>query len=178
MKKILIAFGVAAFAAMSQAATFSWSVAGVKQVADATQNATGYLAVYMVGGADDLSSLVTKLTAGDTSTVDLTYSKATNNGAASMSKLGNIASGASQSGYVVIFDAATLDDAANFLVAKDSSGSAIMTKTVGTSGTAIAFGFGNQQSNAAWTTMSVPEPTSGLLMLLGMAGLALRRRRA
>ena len=29
---------------------------------------------------------------------------------------------------------------------------------------------------AAWT--AVPEPTSGLLMLLGMAGLALRRRRA
>ena len=29
----------------------------------------------------------------------------------------------------------------------------------------------------AWTT-AVPEPTSGLLMLLGMAGLALRRRRA
>ena len=34
-------------------------------------------------------------------------------------------------------------------------------------------------SNAtAWSTAAVPEPTSGLLMLLGMAGLALRRRRA
>ena len=30
----------------------------------------------------------------------------------------------------------------------------------------------------AWSTAAVPEPTSGLLMLLGMAGLALRRRRA
>ena len=30
----------------------------------------------------------------------------------------------------------------------------------------------------AWATSSVPEPTSGLLLLLGMAGLALRRRRA
>ena len=29
----------------------------------------------------------------------------------------------------------------------------------------------------AWSTAAVPEPTSGLL-LLGMAGLALRRRRA
>ena len=33
-------------------------------------------------------------------------------------------------------------------------------------------------SAAGWYTQSVPEPTSGLLMLLGMAGLALRRRRA
>ena len=31
---------------------------------------------------------------------------------------------------------------------------------------------------ATWSTMSVPEPTSGLLMLLGMAGLALKRKRA
>ena len=30
----------------------------------------------------------------------------------------------------------------------------------------------------AWTNVNVPEPTSGLLLLLGMAGLALRRRRA
>lgn len=29
-----------------------------------------------------------------------------------------------------------------------------------------------------WKTMSVPEPTSGLLLLLGMAGLALKRKRA
>jgi hypothetical protein len=36
--------------------------------------------------------------------------------------------------------------------------------------------FSSTQMTGTWT--AVPEPTSGLLMLLGMAGLALRRRRA
>ena len=44
-----------------------------------------------------------------------------------------------------------------------------------------SFNFGAVDS-VAWTgevgSASVPEPTSGLLMLLGVAGLALRRRRA
>ena len=48
------------------------------------------------------------------------------------------------------------------------------TKTVSAAGL-ISPTFGSQASNS-WT--AIPEPTSGLLMLLGVAGLALRRRRA
>ena len=33
-------------------------------------------------------------------------------------------------------------------------------------------------SGVSYTAFAVPEPTSGLLMLVGLAGLALRRRRA
>ena len=46
-------------------------------------------------------------------------------------------------------------------------------------GTAIQTGFGSvANSYVSWTATAIPEPTSGLLVLLGMAGLALRRRRA
>lgn len=49
-------------------------------------------------------------------------------------------------------------------------------------GAFTSFGAGHIDSAttaaSGWTAASIPEPTSGLLMLVGLAGLALRRRRA
>ena len=41
----------------------------------------------------------------------------------------------------------------------------------------LALKIGGTGAAMAWTEVSIPEPTSGVLMLLGMAGLALRRGR-
>ena len=55
-------------------------------------------------------------------------------------------------------------------VIKQGAAAATSTTTVG---------FANMTSaTAASNWQSVPEPTSGLLLLLGMAGLALKRKRA
>ena len=80
----------------------------------------------------------------------------------------------------------------NFAIIMTSDGSGSDVPTSGTYGVddnggahysvtwsaATGGGFSAEHEGFAMNTSVAPEPTSGLLMLLGMAGLALRRRRA
>ena len=81
------------------------------------------------------------------------------------------------SAYTIILDGA-VGSAKNFLVTKeltnvnnpgydDGSGP-------GLGNVSMSFG---QQTTVSWTAVA-PEPTSGILMLVGLGALALRRRRA
>ena len=85
--------------------------------------------------------------------------------------------------YAVIFDDTidNIDDTTKMFVTGTKTAT-----TKGEGSTNMGFGIGNQATRSKnpdnWTTASgsapIPEPTSGLLMLLGMGALALRRRRA
>ena len=186
MKKMLIAVGVVALAAMTQAASVKWNSGTVKAATNATgatgtANATSYTAYLYT--FDSLAAY----TAAQSTAVDALYStyvgkvtpvltaNAKPNGTANITQSG-LADGSNDSpvtvyGMVLYVDtatAATIDGVDAFVKAGFASGTYKDT-------TGLQFSnLGTQQGN--WT--AVPEPTSGLLMLLGMAGLALRRRRA
>ena len=89
--------------------------------------------------------------------------------------------GTTASYYAVIYDAATVAAAKNYIVSDTVS---VTINAAGSTGN-LSFGAmtattsANKFLNSSWTaTTAVPEPTSGLLMLLGMAGFALKRKRA
>ena len=91
---------------------------------------------------------------------------------------GAFAAGDSISAYAVIFNAATIADATQVLISEAKSA------TVGASGGNISLAYGNMTLTTTMNTFRnstwepVPEPTSGLLMLVGLGALALRRRKA
>ena len=81
--------------------------------------------------------------------------------------------------YLVIFDTATITDASKYYMTDVLTFDTLS----GTETKAIKWGDQESASSAsgAWKSVggsAVPEPTSGLLMLVGLAGLALRRKRA
>ena len=75
---------------------------------------------------------------------------------------------------------ATGGDSKNYAYVMDTASTVSITSAI-EAGASAVFNFGDVVTGAAggagWTAVA-PEPTSGLLLLLGMAGLALKRKRA
>lgn len=206
MKKIIVAAFTIAFAAVSQAAVINWSISNVKQ-ADAagssvnvatgsysallfvTTNTTG-VDVTTASKSTILAALTEAHTNGGWDSISSTIASAAavnkaNNGAGLWSGATGLpttfASG-SLSAFAVIFDAANIAEATNYYIVNGGDEMSVaFTSATGTK----TLGFATQATNSAlpidspngWTSIA-PEPTSGLLMLLGMGALALRRRRA
>lgn len=177
MKKLIMFAAVAALAFAGQAAAVAWNMNYAGQGATLAGNGAFVLAF---AGSDyaDIVKLVT-VDGSDTLQADLA-AKALGSAATVKNNRGNAtASGgidpAPTTVFWMIFNEGSYDSgkAVTWTAATDVSGAYYEPPATGTSFAINAASFAN-----SGTIASVPEPTSGLLMLVGLAGLALRRRRA
>lgn len=176
MRKLIIAASVALTGFALSAATCSWSVWGGLYEMGSTTEADGYLVYFFDNAAYSSANAKTALAAGDFSflTNGFEAEYLSSAGDAEANDVGNFGNAYTIDSYMVVFNAGTTADATHAYV---SSAAEMASGTTGAAGQFANIEFSAQtgmQSAGNWT--AVPEPTSGLLMLLGMAGLALRRR--
>lgn len=172
MKKILILAGIAIATTMSHAAAVSWNSGAVYKATDITakvgKNATGYLVT--ISFFNDAF--------GESSVTDLTGTFSVNT-AGTGSKYSGTVDGfdASKQYYTQLIITTDGYEAKSSIVAftTPGTGDAMLNFTDGSGFNDSSFTFST--GTAGTWQQAVPEPTSGLLMLLGVAGLALRRKR-
>ena len=154
MKKLLVLAAAIVAGVVANAASFNWQAANIYGV-DGTTKFSGTATLYAIISGTDTAVQVATAANGAVAKANTGFSNA--------DMVGNT----SYDFYFVI------EDGGKKFTSDTKSVLAQATATV-------TVNFGNMQTatqNASnWA--AVPEPTSGLLMLLGMAGLALRRRRA
>lgn len=179
MKKILIAAFAVAFAACVHAAAFQWSSTGtIYEKGSDTVALSGFTAYLFDSSAMGQSALLEGIRGGASITDYTSLSSFTGS-----TKVGT-------TGFTVDLEAGTMLNTFFAIVTDDGIYiSKIAGKAAQSVGTA-SIAFGNQASasknvfgdatfsSPGWySAAAAPEPTSGLMLLLGMAGLALRRKR-
>ena len=170
MKKLLMLAVAIGAAALAHAASFDWQVNG----ASATVNYQVYIVGSIVSSWTSVSGLATAASKfGESTSGTITKSGFVYNTSASAS-IDTISKDSADVYFVIVSG----DDAKTYNYAKYDVKSYVYSGVEVPSGTftikASDLVAGTQGSFAG----SIPEPTSGLLMLVGLAGLALRRKRA
>ena len=160
MKKIMLALAVAVAAVAANAASFTWQAANIYG-ADGNKFAGEVtLMAYADGGTAADAFVAATFTPETAGTVNTTFSN------------DSLVGGTT---YNFFFTATQTVDGKDYVFT-----SAEKTGIVAQATSTPKIAFGNQatatQAAGAWTAANVPEPTSGLLLLLGVAGLALRRK--
>ena len=187
MKKLMIAAAIVCAAALAQAGAVKWTSGTLKTAADATGgwSSTGVVAagaevamkIFLVSDSTEWS----KVTGMDQSALyDYVAEKTADYSGVNRGSTGNLI------GAITIQDAAGVPGGNyNSIVLATYTdatyGDMFMAKAVPL--TASQQGVGNAANifataQVAGNWQAVPEPTSGLLLLLGVAGLALKRKRA
>lgn len=183
MKKLIVAAAVIGLAVASPAASFDWKTNRTGGAVNAFEGGSIVASTVYLFAADQASTILSAWAAGkDWSSGALDSSTITT--------AGKIAAKSTTFDYGGAGTAATIDaifaftervgDKDYFYISTTASatspatGSDTITFTEG--GVSTAIKDSASYSGAGW--YAVPEPTSGLLMLVGIAGLALRRKRA
>lgn len=174
MKKLIIALAIAMVACMTQAASFKWTTAALTAPnADGTAGTTSaaeatgtWLATISLYSDAECKTAIVGLTGNTGSTVNTMTSAITGTFGGATFAYDN------STPYYAILELSYTTAAGTQTLTTEAVSTTL--KTIGST----TLNFSTAISNAKWSAAAVPEPTSGLLMLLGMAGLALRRKRA
>ena len=171
MKKIMIMLAAVAVAVAANAGSVSWKFYDVTTV-DGTDMFTGgtaylFLATDTVTAAGAEAALQSGAFASFASSA--VYTGEFEEGEFSYNNILNNEYSGSTTFFSVVVD----NDAnvGNYIIGENVTGN------IGASGSR-AFSWTYADNTGTWQAVAVPEPTSGLLLLLGMAGLALRRKKA
>lgn len=177
MKKLMVLLTAMAIGFAAQAGAVSWSMTNV-YLGNTTDKAEGCIAYLLVG--NDLTAPISAITSTDTAKAFIAANN-TYGGSAigdatgkfSVEDYGSYGS-ADVSVYAVVFNAATIEDATQYYISKSAKDLSVPGSGTG----AVTLGTQKTNSQVAANWHAIPEPTSGLLMLVGLGALALRRRRA
>lgn len=191
MKKLVI-IAVAAIACVAaNASSFSWkntsgaSSTAIYDYTGTTKLSAGLTAVLIDVSVTDQATLLAAARNDGFSLLDygIAGSTATVNSSSKIAETSIFeygTAGNSYSFYYAILDSANNQLLISQIVANQSAQVADPTLVAfASSATWSKQSYGDAEYSAAgWYSTSVPEPTSGLLLLLGMAGLALKRKHA
>ena len=189
MKKIMIAFAAVAVAAFAQAATVDWTLSSKNTIKTYAGGDGASITVFLLDtGATDYAKTIAGIADGSitastiTSAAGYLTSGTTGSSGAKLGKASGSATvaspGVDYSLVFVYFE--TVESKDYYYLSGATAGTSYDGSAEYPSGTAATW-MATDYSTSNWHAVSssaVPEPTSSLLMLLGMAGLALRRRRA
>ena len=172
MKKIMIMLSAVAMAACVQAASVAWSTGSLY-----APNADGSLSSSRLSGTWGTYNVVVNFYADNAGAMGAAIAGVTGNTDTTAS-LGNFSGTTSDSftgessywAQVVVTATSKGENPTTYTMTSDA------VKFTAPVNGAFSLNFSNQ--GAMPDTWDVPEPTSGLLLLLGVAGLALKRKRA
>ena len=191
MKKLMMVIAVVGCAVATHAATVDWSFSQVVRTDKAYSDLTGYSAYLFTASA--WSTVENAVSGGALDSASFTgYSGSAAIQVATAATVKTFSTGSSvikstqnlsgDSYYIVLADLTNGGDVwAKAVTATiyDETADPVPSHTAGTwSITKVNTGAYLGTGNSTGWTVSVPEPTSGLMLLLGIAGLALKRKRA